>query len=46
MSSRCSLVEVTQDWVLLDVAPDPLQLHSVGPVVQVVLVNEVLALSA
>ena len=44
MSSRWSLVEVinTQPWVLLalHVDPDRLQLHGVGPVVQVELSNE------
>ena len=49
MSCRWSLVEVinTQLWVLLalHVDPDLLQLHGVGPVVQVELGNEVLALT-
>ena len=48
MSSRWGLVEVTQGWVLLDlhVAPLLLQLLGVGPVVQVILGNKVLVLSA
>ena len=49
MSSQWSLVEVvnTQPWVFLalHVDPDLLQLRGVGPVVQVKLGNEVLALT-
>ena len=49
MSSRWSLAEVinTQPWVLLalHVAPNLPQLYGVGPVVQVELGHEVLALT-